>query len=87
LADLRATLEYIAEHSSQGAARVQRRLKAIIDLIAERPAIGARTDHPSVRRMPVSPYPYLVFYEVSEDAVVIHAIRHGARAPGTWPAR
>jgi hypothetical protein len=28
------------------------------------PFIGARTDAPTIRRLVVTPYPYLVFYEI-----------------------
>jgi plasmid stabilization system protein ParE len=31
--------------------------------------------------MTVASYPYLIFYEVIENEVIIHAIRHGARDP------
>jgi len=35
--------------------------------------------------MTVSPYPYLIFYEVTETEIVIHAVRHGARDPSSMP--
>jgi plasmid stabilization system protein ParE len=28
-----------------------------------------------------TPYPYLVFYEIGEEEIIIHAIRHAARDP------
>jgi hypothetical protein len=31
------------------------------------------------------PYPYLLFYEVKDDEVVIVGVRHGARGPGSMP--
>jgi hypothetical protein len=31
------------------------------------------------------PYPYLVFCEVGEDKIIIHAIRHTARDPSSMP--
>jgi hypothetical protein len=30
-----------------------------------------------------SPHPYLIFYEATEDEIVIHGVRHGARRPST----
>jgi plasmid stabilization system protein ParE len=48
---------------------------------SDHPAVGARTDDPVIRRMPVTRYPYLVFYEVRDDEIIVHAIRHGARNP------
>jgi hypothetical protein len=35
--------------------------------------------------MTTSPYPYLIFYEVVGDEVIIHAVRHGARDAGSMP--
>jgi plasmid stabilization system protein ParE len=34
-----------------------------------------------VRVLPVGRYPYLVFYTLRDDEIVILHIRHGARAP------
>jgi len=58
---------------------------AIIDLVSRHPQVGARTDDPSIRRMVVNPYPYLVFYEPTADMLIIHAIRHAARDPSSMP--
>ncbi|HEY4775236.1 MAG TPA: type II toxin-antitoxin system RelE/ParE family toxin [Xanthobacteraceae bacterium] len=43
------------------------------------------TEEPNVRRMPVGRYPFLVFYTVDQDEVVILHVRHGARKP-PWEA-
>ncbi|MBS0562526.1 MAG: type II toxin-antitoxin system RelE/ParE family toxin [Proteobacteria bacterium] len=85
LADLDAVLDYIAARSPQGARRVQARLKAVIALLASHPRIGARTDDPAIRRAVAMPYPYLVFYEVGDDEIIIHAVRHAARDPSGMP--
>jgi toxin ParE1/3/4 len=85
LADLASILDYIGDHSPQGAARVQARIQAVIDLLLAHPHIGVRTDDPSIRRLMTLPYPYLVFYEITETTVVVHAIRHGARDPSDMP--
>jgi plasmid stabilization system protein ParE len=49
------------------------------------PLIGVRTDDPVIRRLTTSPYPYLIFYEVTETEIIIHAVRHGARDPAGMP--
>jgi toxin ParE1/3/4 len=79
LADLGAILDYIAAHSPHSARRVQARIQAVIDLVLVHPHIGRRTNDPAIRRMTITPYPYLVFYEVTESEIIIHAIRHAAR--------
>jgi plasmid stabilization system protein ParE len=85
LADLTAILDYIAVHSPQRARRVHARIKPITELLLLHPRIGRRTNDPAIRRMTVTSYPYLIFYEVTENEVIIHAIRHGARDPSSVP--
>jgi plasmid stabilization system protein ParE len=85
LADLDSTLDYIASVSPHGAKRVQKRIRAVIDLLSTHPEIGSRTDDPIIRRLTTPPYPFLIFYEIAEDEIVIHAIRHAARDPSGMP--
>ena len=85
LADLNSILDYIAAHSPQGARRVQGRIQGIIDLLLNHPDIGIRTDDPTIRRLATPPYPYLVFYEIAETEIIIHAVRHAARDPSGMP--
>jgi hypothetical protein len=57
-------VRYPFRRSPHGAARVQARIKTVIDLLPSHPFIGGRTDDPTIRRLVVTPYPYLVLYEV-----------------------
>jgi addiction module RelE/StbE family toxin len=84
---LDAIIDYIAQESPQGARRVRDRLHAITSLLVEQPRMGQPTDLEGVRRILVSPYPYLIFYRVTEDAVIIMRIRHAARNPSGAPGR
>ena len=81
LADLASILDYIADRSPQGAARVHARIRAMTDLLLRYPLAGAVTDDPTIRRLATTPYPYLIFYEVTDAEIIIHAVRHGARDP------
>ena len=85
LADLDSVLGYIAAHSPTEAKRVQSRLRRIIDLLVIHPHIGVLAEDPSVRRVVITPHPYLVFYEVTDTEIIIHAIRHAARDPSDMP--
>ena len=85
LDDLKAILDYIDRQSPQGAIRVKNRIQAIVDLLLLHPLVGTRTDDPATRRMATPPDPYLVFYEATDDELVIHAIRHAARDPSSMP--
>lgn len=84
-AELDAVLTYIAERSPHGARRVQRRIQSVIDLLLRHPRSGRPTSLPPMRRIAVTSYPYLIFYEASEDEVVILGIRHAARDPASMP--
>lgn len=85
LSDLDSILDYIAEHSPQGAMRVQARIRAATDLLLRYPLAGAVTNDPTIRRMTATPYPYLIFYEATDAEIIVHAVRHGARDPADSP--
>jgi len=86
-ADLSLVLDYIAGHSPQGATRVQARIQSVIQLLTSHPHIGVRTEDPAIRRLTTLPYPYLVFYEVTETEIIVHAVRHAASDPSDMPGR
>jgi toxin ParE1/3/4 len=85
LADLASILDTISAHSPQGATRVQKRIRDIINLLLAYPDIGIRTDDPTIRRLTTPPYPYCVFYEATETEIIVHAVRHAARDPSGMP--
>ena len=85
LADLAAILDYVSTHSPIGASNVHARIEAIANLLLSHPHLGMPTDDPAIRRINTSPYPYLIFYEVGENDIIIHAVRHGARDPSGMP--
>jgi toxin ParE1/3/4 len=35
--------------------------------------------------MTTTPYPYVVFYEITQSEIIIHAVRHAARDPSGMP--
>jgi toxin ParE1/3/4 len=78
-AELDEVLAYIEDRSPLGARHVQARIQTIIDLLLQHPHAGRITSDGRLRRMVVAPYPYLIFYEVTEDHIVIHGVRHAAR--------
>lgn len=85
LADLKDIAGYLDPRSPQGARNVSRRIKTLIEQLPQTPHLGKRTDEPGIRRLAATPYPYLIFYEVTEDSITIHAVRHGARNPAGAP--
>lgn len=83
--ELEDILAYIAERSPQGAVHVHRRIQAITELVARRPRAGRPTSEPRLSRLTTAPYPYVIFYELTDDAVVVIGVRHAARDPGSMP--
>ena len=84
-AELDEVLTYIEERSPRGARRVQTRIQVIINLLLRHPHAGQLTSKGHLRRMEASPYPYLIFYQATEDEIVIHGVRHSARRPSSMP--
>ena len=78
-------MDYLKERSPQGARNVLARIKSVEKLLAQFPQSGSRTRLSWLRRIVVTPYPYLIFYEVAEEEIVIHALRHAARKPASMP--
>ena len=78
-------LAYIEARSPRGARRVQRRIQVVINLLLQHPHAGRLTSKRRLRRIIASPYPYLIFYQATENEIVIHGVRHGARRPSSMP--
>jgi toxin ParE1/3/4 len=83
--ELDEILADIEAQSPQGARRVRTRIQVIINLLLQHPHAGQLTSKGRLRRMIVSPYPYLIFYQATEDEIVIHGVRHSARRPSSMP--
>jgi plasmid stabilization system protein ParE len=47
--------------------------------------MGRRTSKGRLRRLTVYPYPYLIFYQVRGEEIIIHGVRHSARDPSSMP--
>ncbi len=78
---LDAILDYIADHSPQGAGKLLDRIDETLALVAAQPGIGRATNRPGFRRVNLHPHPYAILYRAGATEIVIHAIRHGARKP------
>jgi toxin ParE1/3/4 len=81
LADLDEIFAYIAADNRQAAGRVVARIERVGKRIAASPRIGESTLKPGFLRFPVGKY--LIVYEVGNDEVIVHYVRHGAR-PRPW---
>jgi len=81
LQQIEQVLDHVAERSSKGAARISGRLEATVDLLARHPHAGQMTSRDGVRRVVLTPYPYLIYYRVGVKEIVIMRFRHAARKP------
>jgi addiction module RelE/StbE family toxin len=81
-ADLAAIADYLTERSTSGAIAVERALRTTIALIADFPGSGRQVEQRAgVRVIPVTRYPYLIFYTVADNALVVLHVRHASRRP------
>ena len=77
LADLDEIFAYIAADNRQAAGRLVARIERVAKRIAASPRIGGATRKPGFFRFSVAEY--LIVYEVGNDEVIVHYVRHGAR--------
>jgi toxin ParE1/3/4 len=81
LRELDEILAYIADRNVAAAASVRARIEELVEQLSHFPYLAQETDRRGVRRVPLGNFPYVIFYAVEAEEVVILRIRHGAR----WP--
>ena len=81
LRQIDTALGYIAAKSPQGAANVEARLLAMVTLLQMQSQVGRKTSISGVRRVYLTPYPYLIDYYAGDDEIVVQRFRHTARKP------
>lgn len=79
--DIETIAKYIRERCQTAALSVRDRIDGLIRGLAAFPLQGTPTDERDIRRLVATPYPYLIFYRVKGETVIILHIRHGRRRP------
>jgi len=80
LTQLRAAHEWIEKENPVAAREFVESVTALVDLLAEFPRMGVRTDEPGVAMFPLVRYRYLIYYKVVDGGEVrIIRIRHASR--------
>jgi toxin ParE1/3/4 len=74
-----AIIDHIAAESPKGARRVRERIRTISALLEDHPYMGQLTDSENIRRLIVTPFPYVIYYRVTADAIIIQRVRHASR--------
>jgi plasmid stabilization system protein ParE len=75
------TLAYVAARSPQGAISLQARIAKAVALIEDHPHAAQGTSRANARRVALTPYPYVIFYVVASDGVIVTRFRHTSRRP------
>ena len=87
--DIGAVYDWIAPNSPRGALRVEMEIRMACERLSHFPFASMATDVPGIRRLPLSRYPYTIFFRVDEvrDLVEIARVVHSARVRdiGTIP--
>jgi plasmid stabilization system protein ParE len=81
LRQIEDALSYTAVRSPQGAAGMRERILAAAALVQDHPRAAQANSRPNTRRVALTPYPYVLFYRIAADEVVITRLRHAARRP------
>ena len=79
LVEINEIFAYISAQNPQAAERVVARVERTINNLRDFPEMAQETREPGARRIPAGRYPYLVYYTVEADEIVILHVRHGAR--------
>lgn len=79
LRQIEAILAHVAASSPRGAGRIEARIRAAARMIGDHPQAGAPTDRQGVRRVVLTPFPYVLFYREVGGRIVVQRIRHTAR--------
>jgi plasmid stabilization system protein ParE len=78
-ADIAGIHEFIAADNGRAATAVARQIRSTSGLLARYPGLGRETDIPGVRVFPVARYPYVIYYNVRADELVVLHVRDGRR--------
>ena len=81
LRDLQAIAGYLGEQSPGGAKKVLAAIKSTVGALEAFPSIGCLASDAGHRRIPVGRNPYLVFYRIADDEILILHIHHTSRQP------
>lgn len=77
--ELNEIQSYIAKENPTAAKAVVRRIEQAVGRLERFPQMGAATEIPGTRIFPALPFPYLIFYSIEADELIIRNVRHASR--------
>ena len=77
--ELNEIRSYIARDNPAAAKAVVLRIEQVVARLAQFPHMAGTTGASGNRVFPALPFPYLVFYTVEGEELIIRNIRHGRR--------
>ena len=78
LREIESILGYLAERNPTAATAVGARIEQVAAWLGQFPKIGYAIED-DVRMLPIGRYPFLIFYTLRSDEVIIRNVRHHAR--------
>jgi toxin ParE1/3/4 len=79
LREIEEILSYLAARNPAAAAAVAARVEQVVTWIADFPRIGYAIEK-DVRLLPLGRYPFLIFYTIRSDEVLVRNVRHHAQS-------
>jgi toxin ParE1/3/4 len=76
---LKGIYDFIAQDNETAARAVVARVEQIAMLLGANPRMGRKLPRGRLRRFPVHPFPYLIYYEIRGKDLRIIRVRHAAR--------
>lgn len=83
--ELEQVLEQIFTVSPTGAKHVSQRIQKILEYLVAYPHAGTESNRIGMRRLVVNPYPYAIYYGITDDVITVLGIRHTAQNPANMP--
>jgi toxin ParE1/3/4 len=80
--DLSEIFTYLDLRDKQAAKRVINTIETSAKILANHPLTGRQTDFLDTRVKPIPSYPYLLFYQVTSNDLIVLRVWHSARE---WP--
>jgi plasmid stabilization system protein ParE len=72
-------MAHVAVDNPAAAKRIAERVDEVRSFLSENPNAGYKLPHSRLRRFPIGPFPYLMYFRSSKYEVRIIRIRHAAR--------